>query len=76
MEHYVEALLARVHFKEQSVWPFSSLIEEMRETQETTKVGQKDTGVSFAWGGRQKGEALRRLCDIQLEVALLKKEIL
>lgn len=48
----------------------------MRETQETTKVGQKDTGVSFAWGGRQKGEALRRLCDIQLEVALLKKEIL
>lgn len=26
----------------------------MRETQETTKVGQKDTGVSLTWGGGEE----------------------
>lgn len=52
-ENSVEAPSARAHFKEPSVSPFNSLIGEIREIQQTTKVGQKDTGVSLAWGKRE-----------------------
>lgn len=86
MENSVEASSARAHFKEPSVSPFNSLIGEIRETQEGTcvldkvaelpKWTRKTLGLVLHGGAKKKGEALRRLCDIQLEVALLKKEIL